>query len=292
MHPIRRARQVHQLTITELALRSGVAARDLGAAELGMQPLCRADCERVAQALHLPVALFLPPVPKQTHWRAIGIALICCILLSLVILLSGPLFQAPAMPPAVHAAALIQPVELALPQPTTALQPTAVFEAAILPTAVATVIATSEPDPSPRACPLLAAADRILITQGYGEGTHAPTSMTGALDFGIDGDGDGYADPDATDGVVVLATQNGIARVFAESWPGGNVVRVLDQASGWNTLYAHLSTIAVTDGQEVRVGQPLGRVGSTGLSSGPHLHYEIWFAGENRDPRGYLVCGR
>ena len=130
-----------------------------------------------------------------------------------------------------------------------------------------------------------------MITQGYDEGTHAPASIWGAIDLGIDTDGDGVAEPDATRGVTILATHGGVAHVFPESWPGGNFVRVTDEQSGWSTAYAHLDTIAVADGQQLPDGATLGTVGSTGYATGPHLHYEVWRGNTNIDPTGLIGCG-
>jgi murein DD-endopeptidase MepM/ murein hydrolase activator NlpD len=106
----------------------------------------------------------------------------------------------------------------------------------------------------------------------------------------IDGDGDGIADPFATDGQLVVATHAGVTRVYPMSWPGGNFVLVEDAQSGWSTAYAHLAFIDVVDGQFVEAGAPLGVVGSTGQSSGPHLHYEVRFGGVNLDPAGLVTC--
>jgi murein DD-endopeptidase MepM/ murein hydrolase activator NlpD len=50
---------------------------------------------------------------------------------------------------------------------------------------------------------------------------------------------------------------------------------VIDHGSGWQTLYAHLDSINVTCGQEVIQGETIGLMGSTGKSTGPHLHFEM-----------------
>lgn len=123
-------------------------------------------------------------------------------------------------------------------------------------------------------------------------GTHAPASAWGAIDLGIDGDGDGEAEPDSTRGTFVLATHDGVADVWMNSWPGGNFVRVVNEESGWSTAYAHLDGVAVADGQSLTAGTPLGTVGTTGLSSGPHLHYEVWLRGRNLDPTAIAPCWR
>jgi len=63
---------------------------------------------------------------------------------------------------------------------------------------------------------------------------------------------------------------------------------VVDHGNGVRSLYGHLSRIEVKSGQPVEKGQTIGRVGSTGRSTGPHLHYEILVDGKPTDPRGFL----
>ena len=85
--------------------------------------------------------------------------------------------------------------------------------------------------------------------------------------YGIDVDGDlGDAIYASDNGVVVYAGWN--------NWGYGNVV-VIDHGNGWQTLYAHLSTYSVGCGQSVYQGSVIGAMGSTGNSSGPHLHFEM-----------------
>ena len=85
--------------------------------------------------------------------------------------------------------------------------------------------------------------------------------------YGIDIDGNlGDALYAADNGVVVYAGWNNHGY--------GNVV-VIDHGGGWQTLYAHMSTIAVTCGQSVFQGGVIGAMGSTGRSTGPHLHFEM-----------------
>lgn len=78
-------------------------------------------------------------------------------------------------------------------------------------------------------------------------------------------------------------------RVLVASYDGGygNLV-VLDNGGSIATAYAHQSSIAVTVGQEVAQGQVIGYVGSTGFSTGPHLHFEVRVNGVPVDPLGYL----
>jgi murein DD-endopeptidase MepM/ murein hydrolase activator NlpD len=77
--------------------------------------------------------------------------------------------------------------------------------------------------------------------------------------------------------------------VIYAGWEGGygNLV-VIDHGGGLATAYGHQSRIAVSVGQSVSQGETIGFVGSTGHSTGPHLHFEVRFNGEAVDPLGYL----
>lgn len=68
----------------------------------------------------------------------------------------------------------------------------------------------------------------------------------------------------------------------------GNVV-VIDHHNGYHTLYAHNSKLLIKAGERVKVGQTIAKVGSTGRSTGPHLHFEIHRDGEHVDPTPYLA---
>ena len=68
----------------------------------------------------------------------------------------------------------------------------------------------------------------------------------------------------------------------------GNMV-TLDHGFGIVTKYGHLSRIAVSAGQQVKRGDVIGYVGSTGRSTGSHLHYEIWMNGRLTDPMTLLA---
>ena len=67
----------------------------------------------------------------------------------------------------------------------------------------------------------------------------------------------------------------------------GNTI-VIDHGGGWTTLYAHLSGYNVSTGEEVGFGKQIGLIGSTGWSTGPHLHFEVRYRGSPRDPAKYL----
>ncbi|GAA6734912.1 M23 family metallopeptidase [Thermus oshimai] len=88
-------------------------------------------------------------------------------------------------------------------------------------------------------------------------------------------------------GAPVRATGAGVvARV---GWMGAYGLAVLlDHAEGYQTLYGHLSRVAVRPGERVERGQLLGYVGSTGRSTGPHLHYSVYRHGTPLDPRPFL----
>ena len=92
-------------------------------------------------------------------------------------------------------------------------------------------------------------------------------------------------------GTPIVAVSD--ARVSSAGRMGGcgNAVR-LDHGNGLSTRYCHMSRIAASRGQSVRRGQVIGYVGSTGLSTGPHLHYEMYRGGRAIDPRGVRFVRR
>jgi murein DD-endopeptidase MepM/ murein hydrolase activator NlpD len=94
----------------------------------------------------------------------------------------------------------------------------------------------------------------------------------------------------AATGDPVRATANG--KVISSGWAGGygRMVEV-DHGNGLSTRYGHLSEINVKVGETVRIGQVIGTVGSTGRSTGPHLHYETRIDGEAVDPQKFLRAG-
>jgi murein DD-endopeptidase MepM/ murein hydrolase activator NlpD len=91
-------------------------------------------------------------------------------------------------------------------------------------------------------------------------------------------------------GDVARATAAG--RITTASYQGGYGLLVeIDHGNGLATRYGHLSAIEVNEGQTVEVGEPVGRIGNTGRSTGPHLHYEVRIAGEPVDPLRYFRAG-
>ena len=65
----------------------------------------------------------------------------------------------------------------------------------------------------------------------------------------------------------------------------------ISRGNGLATRYGHLSEISVKTGQAVRIGEVVGKIGSTGLSTGPHLHYETRINGKAVDPQKFLRAG-
>jgi murein DD-endopeptidase MepM/ murein hydrolase activator NlpD len=91
-------------------------------------------------------------------------------------------------------------------------------------------------------------------------------------------------------GDPVLVTANGT--VTSAGWSGGYGKMVeVDHGNGLATRYGHMSEIDVKVGQQVKLGQSLGKVGTTGRSTGPHLHYETRIDGEAVDPLKFLGAG-
>lgn len=128
--------------------------------------------------------------------------------------------------------------------------------------------------------PSVAQAEDWNITSPFGWRIHPVFNdwrYHGGVDFGID-----Y-------GVPVPVTQSGIVEYAAYDEGSGNMVRV-DHGNGQETVYMHLSRFAVTGGQSVSAGQVIGYVGSTGYSTGPHLHLGYYLNGELYNPVPYLLA--
>lgn len=88
-------------------------------------------------------------------------------------------------------------------------------------------------------------------------------------------------------GSFVYATGDGV--VEFSGWKGtyGILIKI-KHPSGHETRFAHLSAVAVQAGQRIRKGQIIGKIGSTGRSTGPHLHYEVRYNGKPLDPRKFM----
>lgn len=127
----------------------------------------------------------------------------------------------------------------------------------------------------PRGMPVRFAA----VSGNYGPRIHP---LVGTLRFhaGID--------LPAPSGTPVHATAAGM--VIYAGWLGGyGLCVIVDHGGGYTTLFGHLSAANAAPGALVQSGQVLGRVGSTGQSTGPHLHYEVRRDAVPVDPRRYLA---
>lgn len=119
------------------------------------------------------------------------------------------------------------------------------------------------------------------VTSGYGR-RHDPFNRRWAMHTGIDFS--------SHDGAPVYATEDGMVKI--SGWQGayGNQI-ILSHGLGLSTRYAHLSKLHVKPGQKVKQGQLIGRQGSTGRSTGGHLHYEVYFNGHPVNPSNFLKAG-
>ena len=89
---------------------------------------------------------------------------------------------------------------------------------------------------------------------------------------------------------AIHATAPGIVSFTGVRSGYGNTVEI-DHGHGFKTRYAHLAVISVGVGQQVGVGQRIGGMGSTGRSTGTHLHYEVWVNGRVQNPERFLKAG-
>lgn len=96
-------------------------------------------------------------------------------------------------------------------------------------------------------------------------------------------------DLDSRSGTAILASASGRVVSVSRGWGGGygNHI-IIDHGSGFTTLYGHLSSFSVSSGQLVNQGQQIGIMGSTGWSTGVHLHFEIRVKGSPQNPMNYL----
>lgn len=90
-------------------------------------------------------------------------------------------------------------------------------------------------------------------------------------------------------GTPIKAPANGVVEFAGRHGRGyGNLI-ILDHSYGFQTRYAHLKKTKVKNGQFVKKGEVIGYVGNTGLSTGPHLHYEVRFIGRMLNPKNFLT---
>ena len=106
--------------------------------------------------------------------------------------------------------------------------------------------------------------------------------FTGAQSFhnGIDIDGD--------EGYTIVAADGGTVVLAIHSTTGYGIHCIIDHGNGTRTLYAHMSRMDVTVGTVVEQGEPIGAMGTTGRSTGDHLHFETHVGDERVDPKNYF----
>lgn len=133
-----------------------------------------------------------------------------------------------------------------------------------------------------RTMPLTTPLEDVTITSGFG-GRSDPFTENFAYHSGVDFSGSKGTDVHVTaSGVVVFAERSGAY---------GNMVEV-DHGNHFRTRYAHLLKIGVPVGKRLEKGDVVGELGSTGRSTGPHVHYEIWYDKSVKDPQRFIRAGR
>lgn len=99
------------------------------------------------------------------------------------------------------------------------------------------------------------------------------------------------ADFGTSTGTPVHATLAGTVTYAGNRGPYGLVVEI-DHGNGFKTRYAHLHRVRVRRGQTIGFQERIGDAGNTGRSTGPHLHYEVWYKGKVRNPENFLASGK
>lgn len=119
----------------------------------------------------------------------------------------------------------------------------------------------------------------MALASGFGMRTH-PIYKVRKLHSGID-----FA---ASIGTPIYATADGKVTTVEVKFSGYGKLVEIDHGFGYHTRYAHMHEFAVRKGQQVRRGDLIGYVGNTGLSTAPHLHYEVLINGKQVDPVHYF----
>ena len=118
-----------------------------------------------------------------------------------------------------------------------------------------------------------------VITDGFGPRidplTHQPAFHDG-LDISV------------AFGTVVTAPADGVV-TYADRDSGYGRLLKINHGYGYTTMYGHLDRFMVKEGSRVTRGQPIGKVGMSGRTTGPHLHYEVWKDGEKQNPLYYIL---
>tara|TARA_B100000029_G_scaffold516268_1_gene628279 strand:- start:1455 stop:2789 length:1335 start_codon:yes stop_codon:yes gene_type:complete len=130
--------------------------------------------------------------------------------------------------------------------------------------------------------PLTPPADNYYLSSGFGK-RKDPFTKRWAMHYGLD-----FAGPFKT---IVRATAGGVVTYAGRKGPYGRFVEI-DHGLGVKTRYAHLHKILVKKGSKVKFRQKIGMMGSTGRSTGSHVHYEVLFKGRAQDPEKFLKAGK
>lgn len=101
----------------------------------------------------------------------------------------------------------------------------------------------------------------------------------------------GGVDLRGAEGAPVAAAAAGRVVLVMDTYFGGNTV-ILDHGQGVISRYLHLSAVEVAEGQDVALGQEIGKVGATGRVTGPHLHWDLRLCGARVDPMAWLAASR
>lgn len=129
----------------------------------------------------------------------------------------------------------------------------------------------------PAIIPIERGIERVI--SGFGYRIH-PIYKTMRMHTGVD-----FSAPTGT---PIYATGNGIITKAGRNRHGYGIMVRIDHGYGYKTLYAHMSKINVRQGQQVQRGEIIGYVGNTGISTAPHLHYEVIRNGKKVDPVSYF----
>jgi len=130
----------------------------------------------------------------------------------------------------------------------------------------------------PAIIPIKGGADKICC--GFGYRLH-PIYKTLQMHPGVD-----ITSPRGT---PIYATGDGVVQSPAGNYlTGYGICVVINHGYGYESLYGHMSRKVVSEGQKVKRGELIGYVGSTGMATGPHLHYEVWKSGSRVNPVNYF----
>lgn len=121
---------------------------------------------------------------------------------------------------------------------------------------------------------------KSVVTSEFGYRVDPVTGKKGAFHAGID---IGYPA-----GTVISAVKEGTVTAANYYTSGYGYHVIIDHGNGYKTLYGHCSTLLVNVGDKVTKGQAVAKVGSTGKSTGPHLHLNVYVNGETQNPRNFI----